>query len=323
MSEKIISPQKLIVLCASHLDSERRVQYFLELLQCYRDQSSIAEFHISISFEKEISEDVKKVFSFIIDLKKKNYPITFYVQKERKYQFEHYKILSQKSFLGNPWIIFSDDDDLWDNKRVSICFNTIESLKIEPPMIFYPNFKIGDKTIIVDDLTKEIDEYVLTSCRLSNFKNFFDQASDFVLKRVNCDFIFLRYLYTSPFRVCLGLLDYHEPLYFYREDELVNHQYFKLNIRNFCDKFTRDEHLFFSKMGRKYNLTPSETSLCWGNLEMCLAKYGQIDINFIVGRVKEELEATGLSTDKNYSGFLQETVEYEYFQKIINSPKWK
>lgn len=117
----------IIILCASHIDSERRFSFLKEMIQSYI-AGDHANFYISISFS--ISEvEIKNYFK---KLQEDGIPIYIFYQKEKMKQFEHYRFLSELEFpgdfarnpagepSGDPWIVFTDDDDTWHPQRISL-----------------------------------------------------------------------------------------------------------------------------------------------------------------------------------------------------------
>lgn len=110
----------MIVLCASYIITYRRLKYLDNMLQSWHNQTESSKLYISISYAEDMMEDV------YILLKKWKYiandAFVYSPKNVRFSQFEHYEsLLSEFKDEFEPlneWIMFTDDDDLWNINRI-------------------------------------------------------------------------------------------------------------------------------------------------------------------------------------------------------------
>ncbi len=103
----------LSVLCASHIESGQRLIYLEYMLQSWYKQSKPCKLYLSISYSENLKVDVSHLTNSW-----KTYTNLFNVtmRSSKLSQFEHYRLLLTENDLD--WIIFTDDDDLWNTIRV-------------------------------------------------------------------------------------------------------------------------------------------------------------------------------------------------------------
>lgn len=119
------SMQQSIVLMASHLGSKDRHQTIKWALESLRKQTKLPdEIHIAFSYNERPNVEEWKCIVDPIPLILYESPI------EKLSQFTHYyKIFDemQKYYLPNTIIMFLDDDDLYDPRKVEMVTNAFET----------------------------------------------------------------------------------------------------------------------------------------------------------------------------------------------------
>ncbi len=147
----------LWAVCASHIDEEKRLYYLNLMLESYKNQTVIIPMCISISGSENIS-------SKIDDLINKWPDIIFLRQNEKLYQFEHYtKIVDYLNKIhGNVHLLFTDDDDIWNNIRVETY------LKYNDDIFKIENSILRGSSIENSQLSKS-DEYIQICMTINKF----------------------------------------------------------------------------------------------------------------------------------------------------------
>lgn len=185
----------LIALIASHIDSEKRLHFFLKLMSSINKQIDYFEkidVRVSLSYEPTID---KQQMQFLIESANIN-KFEFYYQDTKYRQFEHYKFLvdSLGAYDENTtWIIFSDDDDEWSDNRLAAYHHMInyitEDTYDKTTSICYTNQK--NKTN-----STYIGSYVDYCVKLKYLKIFFEHATKEQLQHKFCDCYFVKYICT-------------------------------------------------------------------------------------------------------------------------------
>lgn len=114
---------KLIVLCASHIQSKQRLYYLNDMLNSWSNQSRPSILYISISYSNELKDDVYELLAKWHNINifpSEELEIYIIQYRKRQSQFSHYTYLLQeyKEELKDKWIMFTDDDDLWNSNRI-------------------------------------------------------------------------------------------------------------------------------------------------------------------------------------------------------------
>lgn len=319
----------IVIFCASHLDSIRRIEFFIEMLESYRYQTVNARFYISISYDPKLRDSVAKVLRMINDMKLANFQIYPMLSRLQLDQFEHYKILSQLDIPNDPWIIFSDDDDLWHKLRVEFCSRISAEIEEENySVIYYPYHTNGQRegNTLEDWLTKENkpfmhkdvtyekifpEEYFLTSCRLSSFRGFFQQAKDVHLKHTYCDFLFLKYL-SSALSIFTALEsgEFKIPLYHYRHDKIINH-----GNRN-TDRIYGSNHKEIFLKYDQLDLSIYKNLILYID-RVSYKSLKDITYDIFINHLKLKYDSIKLSRE-----LFDDLINTNHIFELFNSPKW-
>ena len=226
--------EPLIALCASHIDSERRLRHFRNMLESWKEQTINIPLYVSLSTEPMWNRLVLKRSL------EATYPGLQVFTRSRKHsQFSHYKALTDELYDECPeaWVIFTDDDDLWHPLRaLSYAGSLLQLLgkeelntttDIRTPAAH--SFQRGLHADVqrwdqVDDLQIKAEgdrNYIQQCCRFFHLKQFVDHCSQDLLNFPYCDVRFMTFVTgassfshvkTSP-----------HPLYFWRDDLDTQH----------------------------------------------------------------------------------------------------
>ncbi len=112
---------RLVALMASHVDSAERMQYVCHCLKSVVDQVlPPSAFYLSWSCAPEVDRDMCATIIDGVGAAIRGFR-AFYRAKPAMGQFEHYASLCEHVGGGGDadgcWLMFSDDDDLWDHLR--------------------------------------------------------------------------------------------------------------------------------------------------------------------------------------------------------------
>jgi len=127
---------KIVSLTASVIKEQIRFNYFKDMIQSVRNQNLYPDlFFLSIHISPKLNisnEDFNNIF--------KDFPCKYYIlkQKRPKKQFLQYKEMFNRldqhfDDLNKTWIMFSDDDDLWNTMRTKVFFAGINLFKVSYP----------------------------------------------------------------------------------------------------------------------------------------------------------------------------------------------
>lgn len=204
----------MIGLCASYLSNLIKVKWMNEMIESWISQSHNVPLYISIS----IDENLESIFYYYLNNKWNNKDLFFYVTKEKLSQFQHYKKLCDlllEKYDRNTWIVFTDDDDIWDKDRVLYYKTLVENLKkmgkensvshIQIPTHcvnyknqFDDNYSIRNfEHIETADSTHKHLDYWQFSCQLKYLKNFIEQTSPILINDGFCNLYFVKYFYNK------------------------------------------------------------------------------------------------------------------------------
>lgn len=115
---------KVAVWIPTHLYYNGQIDYLSNCIESLLKQSKRPDIFVSVSFE---NESYKRAFASILLKYGKIDEVNFKLSKERLYQMEHiYNILSKTDINQYEMIMFCDDDDTYNNKRVEIFIEVYE-----------------------------------------------------------------------------------------------------------------------------------------------------------------------------------------------------
>lgn len=190
----------LLSMIASHIDSEKKCQHFIDLLNSVHKQENYFQairLHISLSHDKNISPDnLQKIYGVC---KNNNYKI--FVQNKKLSQFEHYaflfdqlnsKIKNNLSFYpeieSNIWILLCDDKIFWQQNRLSTYQTIIEKLSHQK----YSNVK--SFSCVNGSQSESINDYTNYCARLVYCNMFFRHIGKEHIKHKYCGWYFINFL---------------------------------------------------------------------------------------------------------------------------------
>jgi hypothetical protein len=190
---------KLICVCASHINSERRLNALHRIIKSIENQI-LKPFKtiISISFEDKYANQVK-------DLQFDD--IHIMIQLEPMKQFEHFKMIHRDylSIIPNVdenYLMFFDDDDYFSPFRCLVYFDAIRLSKKQ--VIYIENAAVNmteDESTDIEmnqDFSLSTQEYFDFACTIDIFTLFMNIASPSILKMSGCDLLFRNYLRALP-----------------------------------------------------------------------------------------------------------------------------
>lgn len=203
---------KLVNMCASHIDNKARLMCLDRQIKCLLNQSIRASIYISMSYEKDMYDDLNN----LIESLKKEKELTIYVHhKTRLSQFQHYSyIINNSSIHDDSWILFCDDDDICNTKRNEIYIEQIHKNKNEFIIICdVGQLCILDSSVIemdesdvnnyysnhhVECMTSKAIEHFMVICRSWIFKKYLYLIDDKMLRYTGCDLLWHSYLTSLP-----------------------------------------------------------------------------------------------------------------------------
>lgn len=118
-------PLMLISITASVIHSQERLRYVKALLASIAQQVEHVDqywFSIHVTPEMRPHVDLATLFAPLFSALQRRNQLKILSQRTKKQQFHQYADIVQRigNSNGNAWILFSDDDDLWHPKRMSI-----------------------------------------------------------------------------------------------------------------------------------------------------------------------------------------------------------
>ena len=116
----------LIGAMATHIGDERRLQLLKRCLRSIRDQTTFEDFtHMFISWSASagLSDRTRDVLSKFKSDMLQTEVVLLPSEERRLQQFQHYerikdRMFDMSNFGDRTYIMFSDDDDIWDSRRV-------------------------------------------------------------------------------------------------------------------------------------------------------------------------------------------------------------
>jgi hypothetical protein len=187
-----------------------------EMIESWKTQSHQIPLYISVC----IDENLKTIFNHYLETKWKINDLTFFVSEEIISQFQHYKKLCEiliEKYNKNTWIVFTDDDDIWDKDRILYFKTLVDNLKklnkensvshIQIPT-HCVNYKDDfDDTYEMRNLNHiEVSninsshqhlDYWQFSCQLKYLKDFIENCNEELLNDGYCNLYFVKYFYNT------------------------------------------------------------------------------------------------------------------------------
>jgi len=194
-------PLTLLGLCASHINSEKRVPYVVKMLKSVAAQTTSLEgFYMRVSYglptDKllEVRRAVRKAF--------KGCKGSLYEVKGSFTQFEHYKLLLERVVTErklNPkeakeWVIFSDDDDIWHPDRV-----TLYKHNLKPSLSERPNTRALRLWSRSQTRRNSSGDYVDYTIPLWLFNEFITRVTPQVISHKFCDVLLTSFILQTAF----------------------------------------------------------------------------------------------------------------------------
>ena len=204
----------MIVLCASYIGNLVKIKWMNEMIESWKNQTHHVPLFISISLDGS----VKTIFNHYLEDKWKIDGLNFFVSEEKLTQFQHYKKLCDlmlEKYTRNTWIIFSDDDDIWDKDRIlyyKTLVNNLQKLDKENSIshIQIPTHCVNFKDEFSDnydtrnlshienkDSTHQHLDYWQFSCQLKYLKEYIDRCDPKLLADGYCNLYFVKYFYNN------------------------------------------------------------------------------------------------------------------------------
>jgi len=201
------------VVIASHISNHKRIEYLSECLTSLCNQTYPIFVYLSISFNDEF---LLKLFNHTISEIQKPEKMSIYIREQKTAQMRHMALLIPEiEKNGHEWIMFSDDDDTYDTKRVEVFTNAI----LEGSQYCSNNGKsfAGIYESTFGKLHHEHrHEYWCYCIHIDIYRRFFDRIiiHEDVLDNKCCDIIFAEYFRRTGEQWLFGRIT--ENLYNYR-----------------------------------------------------------------------------------------------------------
>ncbi len=122
-----VNNSTIIALCASYINTETRLNHMFVMLRSWINQEQQCALCLSTSI---VDKDLREKFETGIETfkqahadKLKEVSLMIFVSEEQQMQFQHYKYILEKLpkiVEINPWVIFTDDDDIWHPTRTAV-----------------------------------------------------------------------------------------------------------------------------------------------------------------------------------------------------------
>lgn len=204
----------MIVLCASYISNMIKIKWMNEMIESWKFQSHHIPIYISISLD----EKLKTIFNYYLENNWKIEDLNFIISEEKLSQFQHYKKLCDlllDKYSRTTWIIFTDDDDIWDKDRILYYKTLVDNLKKLDKENFISHIQIPTHSVnYQDEFTKEYDirnlnhidmyndshqhlDYWQFSCQLKYLKDFIERCDPSLLLDGYCNLYFTKYFYNK------------------------------------------------------------------------------------------------------------------------------
>ena len=311
----------LICLCASHINSIERKEYFLNMIERWFNQNHKIELHISLSATDDIN------ILYTINNLPKYDMLYIYYQKEKLSQFNHYKCLLQSiTNHDDPYVIFTNDNDLWHPDRSFYFFELITNYAQNMTYGRIPYYYENDSYIFNNNgkiicQVPNPGEYIEYICKLNIFRNFVNNATDLILNHYLADMFFLHYLRTkNKERGFILKIDDPEWMYYLRgtsksiadknNRNVIDSDFYKLYI-NIPSNLLSDPSFTYAQLN------------CMTLFFLCNADNDIIDKKKMLNEYFQFMREYEYNPSK-YSNIIKKLFFFllttSYFNEIINSP---
>jgi hypothetical protein len=282
----------LISLCASHVSSPTKIKWMNEMIESWKNQTHKIPLYINVSIE----EKVKILFDFYRE-NKWNYDNLFiFVENEKTPQFMHYKKLCEKInsiYDRNTWVIFTDDDDIWDKDRSLYYKLIIEKCNKDSETCvsyvwictfcncsgenFDENYVIKNQFDNADtekEKGNKLQDYWQIGCQLKYLNDFIEKCDKETLSNGYCNLLFVKYFNKTKRAIKWNSKDRKRFVYFWRtqgEGHQVNNLFGELKEKMFIIFFLMNKTCEIKKTQRK--------EIIEGIFEFVKRSYGQFITN--------------------------------------------
>jgi hypothetical protein len=279
---------KIICLCASHIDDINRLEKLENMLNTWNKQIYKVKIILSLSCNKNL---VDKTLTKVNELKCKfGEDLIVLYNFEQKTQFEHYKFICDNLYeqFKDHWVFFSDDDDIWSDKRSFIFSLMIQNLingdlidkvsYIEYPFMCEGNkyissneevyFEMVANTIQIKNRNESggMLEYICYCTKFDNFKSFINKSNLDILRHELCDRYFIKYLKMCPnINKSTMILPFFGFSYYYFNNKYLGQRINKLDIDSEEElvKFAKYIVIVHYSMSTKENLFVKNINNCF------------------------------------------------------------
>jgi hypothetical protein len=192
------NPLSACILIASHISSEKRIAYLIETLESFMKQTLLIPVYLSISFE---SEDLNSMFMQAFAKTPDPFKIVvfLYINPKKTPQMRHMASVFPLIKTRYNWVMFSDDDDLYEPNRVEHFLVNIDQIlrqAITNKEFAGKEFAGIYENQIGEDHSKRRHEYWCYCVRTQLLGRFFATVEQFpdVLDNKCCDVLFAEFL---------------------------------------------------------------------------------------------------------------------------------
>lgn len=180
------------VVIASHVSNPKRIPYLMECLTSLSRQTHPVFIYLSISFNDEFLLELFNQSILGIQQPEK---ISIYIREHKTPQMRHMALLLPEiEKNGHEWIMFSDDDDTYEDTRVEVITKSILEAKQHCLVIGKSLAGIYESTFEKTH-QEHRHEYWCYCIHIDIYRKFFDKIvkHDDVLDHQCCDIIFGEY----------------------------------------------------------------------------------------------------------------------------------
>lgn len=298
---------QIIALCASHLSKPIKIKWMNEMIESWRNQTNKIPLYISVS----IDDAVKILFEFY-EKNKWNYEnLFFYVEQEKTPQFMHYKKLREKInniYNNDVWVIFTDDDDIWDKDRSLYYKLIIEKCnKNEETIVSYvwictfcncTGSNFNENYVIKNqfdnaDTEKErggkLQDYWQIGCQLKYFNDYIDKCSDELLKDGYCNLLFVKYFNFSKRAIKWNSKDKKRFVYYWRTMDENDKNSDVHEVNNLQKKLKEKMYIIFYLMNKTKIIKEEKYRELEENIFGFFKNIGFPDKRYIRNYIKEQV----------------------------------